>query len=171
MELQGSDAMDFKFFSYIKEVTDSSQLCFVCKTQESTRDNYHKNSVHDDIWSRYQLKCGCQAHTRCFRKYMSKKKEIHCLNCDKTIEQIIQNTYCFKCGEYGHVYETHFINIELTKKEYPDCYNCSNIGSIMSREERSIHFCTKCNKGREGLRLSKLQYKNGIGMGFSEKNL
>ena len=169
MELQGIDIMDVKFFTYTHEVSNSTKECFVCKTQEFTRDHYHKEMVHDDIWSRYEIVCGCQAHTRCFRKYMSKRDDLYCPNCNKTIEQIIENTYCFYCKKFGHVYETHYINEELAKKIYPDCYNCDNIGSIMSREEPAVHFCRKCDRGRAGLRLSKIQYRNGIGYGFEEE--
>ena len=103
-EIISRASMDANFYG--KVITDSSDLCMVCMTDE-TEDGKQ--------WDRYKLKCGHIAHTRCFRNWCGKKNKVNCPLCGD-IEQIKQNRYCTYCKKYGH---TDIIDgCELFNKDY-----------------------------------------------------
>ena len=168
MELIGSDYIAPHLFTYLREITDSKELCIICNIDELSREHYHKDNVHDNVWTRYELPCGCQAHTRCLRKYLSKKNKLHCPKCDKTLDEHYSNTYCIECELRGHVYEMHYIREELSKKTYPECDTCNKTGTGILKGRSTIRFCS-CPSGREASRLSQIQYRNAIGRGFGEE--
>ena len=56
---------------YCTVLTNSRQLCTVCK----------KDEPEDTTWHRYQLPCGHIAHTRCLRNWLDEKDVLNCPVC------------------------------------------------------------------------------------------
>jgi len=79
--------------NYIKETDTSTEICMVCLCDE-TEDN------KDNIWTRYELKCGHQMHSRCARQWFCKKKGVYCSLCGCMEKE--DNNYCKTCNEWGH---------------------------------------------------------------------
>ena len=77
---------------FIKEVNNSNKICLYCHT-------------NNPQWTKYELKCGDQMHSRCARKYIAEKGGvIHCPKCGE-IQERISNMYCRECNSFGHYME------------------------------------------------------------------
>lgn len=75
--------------------------CEVCHLTEDTTKYSHPDA-YNIIWGRYQLRCGHQAHIRCYRKWCKILGKIACPTCHYVIEPLKENKYCNVCMKYGH---------------------------------------------------------------------
>ena len=79
-------------FKFAKIVKNSKQTCIVCMVDE----DFDKH-----IWTRLQLRCGHQIHTRCFEKWCDHKGVVNCPYCGD-VKDVPENHYCSNCDIFGH---------------------------------------------------------------------
>lgn len=91
MEIDSAFGIDELIF-YTQTMKHNKDLCIICQLDE-TEDGKQ--------WDRYTLVCGHTFHTRCFRKWIDKKKCINCPYCGD-IPMIKKNEYCDSCSRFGH---------------------------------------------------------------------
>lgn len=94
MELEAFPIGNFNYLEigelYTKLIIDSKKTCIVCMIDEEPQK-----------WHRYELKCGHHIHTRCFRHWINKKKQLNCPYCGN-LEHSEKNMYCSECKIWGH---------------------------------------------------------------------
>ena len=78
---------------YVQTIHNSKRLCLVCLVDE--REDGNK-------WDRYKIVCGHMFHTRCYRKWYTKKKCLNCPLCGD-IPEVPANAYCDFCKRFEHV--------------------------------------------------------------------
>jgi len=78
---------------YVKTVHNSKRLCLVCLVDE--REDGKK-------WDKYKLVCGHTFHTRCYRKWFTKKKCLNCPLCGD-IPEVPASAYCGFCKRFTHL--------------------------------------------------------------------
>ena len=71
---------------YCKCVKDSEEVCMICLCVKRE-------------WMKYQLRCGHQFHTRCYRKWLATKNKLNCTLCGDLAEND-SNTYCQVCDKF-----------------------------------------------------------------------
>ena len=71
---------------YAKPIKGNTSECLVCMMSNSE-------------FEKYQLVCGHQYHTRCYRKWLDTKHKLACSVCGD-IPQIRQNAYCCICEDF-----------------------------------------------------------------------
>ena len=83
---------------YVRFVTDIHEWCCeICHLVEVGMQDL-ENPKNDIIWGRYELRCGHQAHIRCFRRWC-KSEGIGCPRCGP-IEEVEENRVCHSCNEF-----------------------------------------------------------------------
>ena len=86
------ESIEIECCRFIKTVHNTRERCIVCMVDED---------FDKEVWTRYELRCGHQMHTRCFRKWCEQKQKINCPYCGD-IEDIAKNHYCSACNVFGH---------------------------------------------------------------------
>ena len=104
-----NEYMDAVYFCRV--LFDDTELCPICQCDE-TEDG--------KVWNRYQIKCGHKFHTRCFRRWCSKKNCLNCAYCGN-IPETQTSMYCSECDEYGHPF-----------------YTCPLIGKELKKQNRKL---------------------------------
>ena len=79
-------------FYYTQPVYNSKELCIICQLDETDEGKQ---------WDRYKIICGHMFHTRCYRRWIFKKKCLNCPYCGD-IPQIVANEPCHMCHKFGH---------------------------------------------------------------------
>ena len=85
---------DYLLINYTKLVKDSKELCIVCQVDETE---------YGQQFDRYQLACHHIAHTRCLRRWCTRKEKLNCPYCGNIKRKII-NRYCQECYKFGHAF-------------------------------------------------------------------
>ena len=85
------ESIDIECGRFVKPV-HSRERCIVCMVDED---------FDKEVWTRYELRCGHQMHSRCFRKWCHQKQKINCPYCGD-VEDKPENHYCSICKIFGH---------------------------------------------------------------------
>jgi len=98
---------------------------------------------------------------------MSKKSEVKCSFCGKTITRkpsgIFNTNFCNqKCKQAYQIQNGHLINQHLRKQVDIICANCGQKFSVPKNRERTAKYCSKGCLGKANGRRGKIQYKNQI---------
>ena len=101
--------LEFECAKYTKTIKKSQETCIVCMVDED---------FEKEIWDRYELQCGHQMHTRCFRKWCEHKGKVNCPYCGD-VQDIANNHYCSICNEFGH---SHYFLACPQLQEIDDCF-------------------------------------------------
>lgn len=92
-----------KCIYYVRFLMDSAawtcEVCYLAELGSVALSN-------DIIWGRYQLKCGHQAHIRCFRKWCKEVGYVGCPCCG-AVEEVETNEFCVRCDAFGHSTRSH----------------------------------------------------------------
>jgi hypothetical protein len=111
----------YDFINYLKNIYNSSELCIICQLDE------HENGCRIP-WTRYNLVCGHTFHTRCFRKWATRKQSCNCPYCGD-IQLIEKNKFCNNCNIFGHstytctcknkfIYDNNNIKLDIDYSNY-----------------------------------------------------
>jgi len=129
---------------YVKMVEKSQKICLYC----------HTNNSH---WTKYELVCGHQMHSRCARKWFAEQGGIlHCPSWGELKEEIC-NMCCRDCKKFGHYLEkcpNYFKAMAneqldtdiLAMIKYKDIQEKWHDGTL----NRSCIFCNKWSLGDNG---------------------
>lgn len=87
---------------YVKPIYNHDKwTCILCTLTEQSLGM---------LWYRYQLPCGHQVHSRCYKKWCRVQKTVGCPSCGhRTMTE--DNMYCEYCKWFGH----HSTDHELTQ--------------------------------------------------------
>lgn len=128
---------------YVREASiNSKKLCQVCKLDEFEK--------HKTIWHRYELKCGHQCHTRCFRRFSKNIGTVACPTCGE-IEQTLENKCCWICNTFGHWCNPGFLILKYKSNDNSICQLCGNLSETLFTKNcfdttriKSFSFCHEC---------------------------